>query len=427
MRLKIKNVDFLHGEKGIKKGDICIENGRISACGNNNETQSFSAEKEIDGVNCLALPGLINCHTHAGMVYTRGFADDKPLMTWLEDYIWPLEGRLNSEDIYWGTLLAISEMLASGTTTFTDMYFAMDRAGKAVEESGIRAVLTWGLIGLQPGAEAQLKKTVDFARNWQGQADGRIKTMLAPHAPYTCPPSFMKKILEQAEKNDLPIHIHLAETRDEIDQLAREFEKSPIKWALDLGVFEHKTLAAHCVHLNDEDLDILKEKDVGVAYNPQSNMKLASGIAPIARLLEKGVRVGFGTDGPGSNNSLDMFTEMKAGALLQKVASKNSQNLPAGMVVKMGTAMGADILGLGSEIGSLQKGKKADIILLNLDKVHLTPVFDPLAHVVYSCRGNDVQTTIVDGTILYDKGEFYTIDVEKVKWEVRNRTARLSG
>ncbi len=426
MPLKIKNVDYFDGEKLILKGNIYIKDGIIVGLGKKEKEQPFPTDKEIDGENCLALPGLVNCHTHAGMVYTRGFADDKPLMTWLEDYIWPLEAKLTPDDIYWGSLLAIAEMLASGTTTFTDMYFAMDRVGDAVLESGIRAVLTWGLIGVQENAIANLDKTVDFATNWRGKGNGRITTMLAPHAPYTCPPEFMEEVLERAKRHNLPIHTHLAETKDEIKQIEKDYGKTPIKWALDVGIFEHRTVAAHCVHLKDEDINILAENNVGVAYNPQSNMKLASGIAPITKLIEKGVKVGFGTDGPGSNNSLDMFAELKMGSLLQKVAGENSQNLPAEQVVKMSTSVGAEILGLGSEIGNLQKGKKADIILLNLDKPHLTPLFDPLAHVVYSCRGSDVQTTIVDGKILYDRGEFYTLDVEKIKWEVRERTRHLT-
>ncbi len=425
MRLKIKNGKIMHQEKGIIAGDILIENGVIVSCGDE-DSRDYSADRELEAENCLALPGLVNCHTHAGMVYTRGYADDLPLMTWLEDYIWPLEAKLTPEDIYWGSLLAIAEMISSGTTTFADMYFAMDQVGKAVQESGIRAVLSWGLVGLQPEAEQQLDKTVEFARNWQGAAQGRIRTMLAPHAPYTCPPPFMKKVLAQAEKHELPVHIHLAETRDEIEQIQGEFGKTPVRWALDLGIFEHKTLAAHCVHLEEEDIEILRENQVGVAYNPQSNMKLASGIAPVSRLLGQGVQVGLGTDGPGSNNSLDLFSEMKAGSLLQKVSGSNAQDLPAGTVLDMGTRMGAGILGLESEIGGLQKGKKADIILLNLDSPHLTPVFDPTAHVIYSARGSDVQTTLVDGQVIYDRGEFPTIDLEKVKWEVRKRTERLA-
>ncbi len=425
MKLKIKNGKIMHQEKGIITGDIIIEEGIIVDCGEEGSSDYY-ADREIEAENCLALPGLINCHTHAGMVYTRGYADDLPLMTWLEEYIWPLEAKLTPEDIYWGSLLAIAEMIASGTTTFADMYFAMDRVGQAVTESGMRAVLAWGLVGLKPEAVQQLNKTVEFARDWQGAAEGRIRTMLAPHAPYTCPPPFMKKVLTQAEKHGLPVHIHLAETRDEVEQIQGEFGISPVRWALDQGVFEHKTLAAHCVHLEEGDIAILRDNQVGVAYNPQSNMKLGSGIAPVSRLLRQGVQVGLGTDGPGSNNSLDLFSEMKAGSLLQKVSGSNAQDLPAGMVLDMGTRMGAEILGLESEIGGLQKGKKADIILLNLDSPHLTPVFDPTAHVVYSARGSDVQTTLVDGQVIYDKGEFPTIDVEKVKWEVRKRTERLA-
>ncbi len=424
MKILVKDADIFNGKEFIGNGLIAIEDGTIIHCGSGSLPDLWKPDEIIDGNRLLALPGLINCHTHAGMTFTRGYADDRPLMIWLNDYIWPLEARLTADDIYWGTMLGISEMLASGTTTFADMYFMMHRAAEAVKESGIRAVLSTGMIGLGSGVNEKLAQSVDFAVNWRGEADGRISTMLAPHAPYTCPPPFMKKVLDKAEKHQLPLHIHLAETRNEIEEIEKNYGKTPIEWANDLGVFNHPTLAAHCVHLSSEDMHILKEKGVGVAYNPQSNMKLASGTAPVAELSRLGVKVGFGTDGPGSNNSLDMFFEMKAGALLQKLAVNRAEVLPANEVLAMATSTGADILGL-KDVGMLKKGMKADLILVDMDKPHFTPTFDPIAHMVYSGKGSDVSFTIVNGKILYEKGVFRTIDVEEVKQEVHIRAKRL--
>ncbi len=424
MKILVKDADIFNGKEFIGNGLIAIEDGTIIHCGSGSLPDLWKPDEIIDGNRLLALPGLINCHTHAGMTFTRGYADDRPLMTWLNDYIWPMEARLTEDDIYWGTMLGISEMLASGTTTFADMYFMMHRAAEAVKESGIRAVLSTGMIGLGSGVNKKLAQSVDFAVNWRGEADGRISTMLAPHAPYTCPPPFMKKVLDKAEKHQLPLHIHLAETRNEIEEIEKNYGKTPIEWANDLGVFNHPTLAAHCVHLSSEDMHILKEKGVGVAYNPQSNMKLASGTAPVAELNRLGVKVGFGTDGPGSNNSLDMFFEMKAGALLQKLAVNRADVLPANEVLAMVTSTGANILGL-KDVGMLKKGMKADIILVDMDKPHFTPTFDPIAHMVYSGKGSDVSFTIVNGKILYEKGAFKTIDVEEVKQEVHIRAKRL--
>ena len=265
-----------------------------------------SVDQIIDASEMIALPGFINTHTHAAMTLLRGYADDLPLQTWLEDKIWPFESKLRKDDIYWGTLFAIIEMIKSGTTTFTDMYFQMEQAGKAVKETGIRAVLSEGLIEDNDGIEG-LNHSVDFAVNWNGQAEGRITTMLAPHSPYTCSTEYLQNIIIKSEENNLPINIHLAETKTEVDIISDRNKTSPVRFLKEIGLLDRPTLAAHCVHIDSNELDILAEKNTGIAYNPLSNMKLGSGIAPVSQMLERNLNVGLGTDGAASNNNLDLL------------------------------------------------------------------------------------------------------------------------
>ncbi|MBC7324007.1 MAG: amidohydrolase, partial [Moorella sp. (in: Bacteria)] len=337
LKILIEKADIITMESReavIKKGVIAINGGRISHVGEQGTLPAdFTAEKVIDGTGMVALPGFVNCHTHAAMTLFRGFADDLPLMQWLEEKIWPLEAGLQKEDIYWGTLLACAEMIRSGTTTFADMYFHMGQAARAVEEAGLRASLSRGMIGTAPGVGAgelpPLEYSVEFARRWHGAAGGRITVMLGPHAPYTCPPDFMRRVIRAAHDFGLGIHIHLAETAGEVEDMKRRYGKTPIQLMDGLGLFELPVLAAHCVHLEEKDIEILASKKVGIAHNPQSNMKLASGIAPVAKLVAAGAVVGLGTDGAASNNNLDMLEEMRTAALLQKVATGNPVALPA--------------------------------------------------------------------------------------------------
>ena len=412
----------------IRDGAVAVDGGEIVYVGPSAQIPGgFEADKVIGGPEMVALPGLINAHTHAAMTLFRSYADDLPLMKWLQEAIWPLEAKLKAEDVYWGTLLACSEMLLGGTTAFADMYFFMDQVAEAVAQSGIRASLSRGLIGVARGAGKALKESREFVLNWHGKANRRITCMLGPHAPYTCPPDYLKKVIELAEELGVGVHIHLAETRQEIEDIQKQYGCSPVALVAKTGLLDLPVLAAHCVHLSPEDIAILAEKGTAVVHNPESNMKLASGIAPVTKLLKAGVTVGLGTDGAASNNNLDMLEEMRSAALLQKVANEDPEALPAYTTLEMATIGGARALGLGDKIGTLEAGKRADIILLNLRKPHLYPPHDVVAHVVYAARAGDVDTVIVDGEVVVEAGRLLTVDLDAVLDSARRCALRLVG
>lgn len=411
---RILTVDANNLEQ-IIDGDILIEGQYIKSIG---IVENYGPDVEIiNGNNCLALPGLVNCHTHAAMTLLRSYADDMELMPWLEQKIWPQEDKMGAKHMYWGSMLAVLEMIKSGTTTFADMYFFMDEVAKAVEESGMRAVLARGLIGFKDSSYTALKESEEFINTWQGTASGRIKCMLGPHAPYTCPPDYLAKVLESAHKLNVGIHIHLAETKQEFTDIRKQYGKTPIKHSYDLGLFEVPVLAAHCVHLTEEDIEILAEVKAGIAHNPTSNMKLASGMAPVPQLLEAGVKMGIGTDGTASNNNLNMIEEMHIASLLHKVSWGDPTVLPAFQVLQMGTIGGAKVLNLAQEIGSLEVDKKADIILIDTNQPHLCPNYNLVANLIYSAQGADVKTSIIDGQIVMKDRQVLTIDEEKVMYE----------
>ncbi|HHV62705.1 MAG TPA: amidohydrolase [Firmicutes bacterium] len=414
----------------IEDGDIEISDGKISYVGPHRERGGAPddpnpAVRTVDAAGKIAMPGLVNTHCHAAMTLFRGYGDDLPLKQWLEEKIWPVEARLSAEDVYWGTMLGCLEMLRSGTTTFADMYFFMNEVAKAVEEAGLRGVLARGLVATMPGGDKALAEGEQFCSRWNGAAKGRIRTMLGPHAPYTCPPSFLRKVANSAKALGVGIHIHVAETRGEVDDCLRDFGKSPVRHLEDAGLFEVSVLAAHCVHVSGEDIDLLKDRGVSVAHNPTSNMKLASGIAPVPKMLEAGIAVGLGTDGAASNNDLDMFEEMRLAALIHKVNSMDPTVVPARQALEMATKGGARALGLSSEIGSLEVGKRADIILVDFGKPHFYPRHDIISHLVYTAHASDVTTVIVDGKILMDNGKFTTIDAEETTYMVEQCVERL--
>ncbi len=376
----------------------------------------IEVERVIDGKNKVAMPGLINAHTHIGMSLLRNFADDLPLHDWLTKKIWPTEAKLIGEDVYWGSLLSIVEMIQSGTTAFCDMYFFMDQVGKALEESGIRGVLTRGLIEEQGKNEEKLDETKDLYNNWHGKGNGRIKVMVAPHAPYTCSPDFLKETIKLANELNTGIHIHLSETKKEVEDSYKNFGKSPIKHVYDLGLFDVHTIAAHCVHVDDEDIEIMKEKNVYPVNNPGSNLKLASGFAPVDKMLKKGISVALGTDGSSSNNNLNMFEEINLAAIVNKAVNLDAVSVPALDALKMSTVNGAKALAWFDEIGSVEAGKKADLILIDMDKPHLYPRHNIISALAYTVQASDVDTVIVDGRIIMKKREIKTLDVEKIKY-----------
>lgn len=399
----------------IRDAEIAVRDNEIYHVGPAGSVPAdFKADQVLNRPGMVAMPGFVNCHTHAAMTLFRGYADDLPLMQWLKEKIWPLEEHLTPEHIHAGTMLSCAEMIRGGTTTFADMYFAMDKVAEAAEQSGMRAVLSRGMIGFGPNADQAMEESITFIEQWNGAAGGRVTTMFGPHAPYTCPPEYLRRVVEQAGRMGVGIHIHLAETEDEISEILEKYGRSPVVLMEETGLFEVPVLAAHCVHLDDRDIEILARHRVGIAHNPQSNMKLASGVAPVTRLLEAGALVGLGTDGAASNNNLDMMEEMRAAAMLQKVHNGSATAIPARQALRMATADGARALGLGDRVGRIAPGLLADIILLDMHKPHLYPLHDIYAHVAYAAAAADVDTVIIDGRVVMEERGLLTVDEDRI-------------
>lgn len=409
----------------IPDGEIAVDGNQIISVGlRGTIAPDWHPDETIDAAGMVALPGFVNCHTHAAMTLLRSYADDLPLMQWLSERIWPLEDRLTGEDVYWGTMLCVLEMIKSGTTTFADMYFFMDEVAQVVKKTGIRASLARGMVGVAPTGVTALTETDEFLAKWNGAADGRITTMVGPHAPYTCPPEYLEKVVALAEKHKVGVHIHLAETRQEVEDIRKQYGKTPIEYVRDIGLLDFPVLGAHCVHLIQDDIKIIKEKNMGVAHNPESNMKLASGIAPIPQLLAEGINVGLGTDGAASNNNLDMLEEMRTAALLHKVNTMDPMTLPSYQALEMATRNGGRVLGL--DVGVLQPGFKADIILIDFEKPHLYPRHDIIAHTVYAAQSSDVDTVMIDGKFIMKKGRVLFLDEKEILSNVQRCANRLA-
>ncbi|ACL21779.1 amidohydrolase [Desulfitobacterium hafniense DCB-2] len=407
------------------EGEIGIENDRILFVGEKGSApDSFIPDQIIDLPEDVVMPGLINTHTHAAMTMLRSYADDLPLMPWLQTKIWPFEDKMSDEDIYWGTLLALGEMIQSGTTTMLDMYASMDQVAKAVLEAGTRGVLSRGLIGNAPNGERAFAENMDLVKNYHGAGQGRIQVMFGPHAPYTCSGEFLQRVKQEADRLGVGIHIHVAETEDEIKTIKEQYGKTPVQWLEELGLFGGHVVAAHCVHLTEEDQEIMAQNKVFIAHNPESNMKLNSGTAPIPELRSRGVVVGLGTDGTSSNNNLDMFGEMRSAAFQQKLV-KGATALPAYEVLQMATVDGARTLGL-HDVGVLAPGYKADLISINFDQPHFYPRFSIPAHLVYVAHAGDVRTVMVDGKILMQERQLMTIDIKRVCREVEKRAKGIA-
>jgi 5-methylthioadenosine/S-adenosylhomocysteine deaminase len=417
----------MRGKGLIEDGVIAIKDGKIAFVGRSLSAPQIEAEETIKAKGKVAMPGLINCHTHVAMTLFRGLAEDKPLDVWLRETIWPLETKLTSGDVYAGALLGCLEMLKSGTTCFADMYFHENAVAKAVSESGLRGVLAEGILeaGNKKMGEKTFNRSVNFAKNFQGFSDGRVTTMLAPHAAYSCRSELLKEIRSKALELGIGVHIHLAESAEMFKELEKRYGCSEVEFLHRLGFFKGHVLAAHCINMSESDRRVLAEHGVNVVHVPVANMKLGLGAAKIKELIDLGVNVALGTDGPASNNSLDMFETVKFAALLQKHVYRNSEVLSAYQVLRMATLDGAKALGLETAIGSLEVGKKADIILVDLSKPHLRPLHDVYATLVYSARGADVDTVIVDGKVLMENRRVKTLDEETVMEKAERSAADL--
>ncbi|HEY2494322.1 MAG TPA: amidohydrolase [Paenibacillus sp.] len=418
----IKNGTFavLNSQQPVIRGYMLIEDDLITYIGE----QAPPVEQDIpvvDGTHLFFLPGLVNTHGHAAMSLLRGYGDDLALQVWLQEKMWPMEAKFTSEDVYWGTSLSVIEMLKGGTTTFLDMYDHMGQVAKVVEGSGMRGVLMRGVIGLcsEEVQNEKLKEAIAFAKDWHGQADGRITTMISPHAPYTCPPDFFERFVQAAHDLDLPMHTHMSETLREVQQNVNDYGLRPVEHLEKLGMFTRPSLVAHGVHLNDKEIEILAKYDVGVSHNPGSNLKLASGIARVTDLLKAGVTVSLGTDGPASNNNLDMFEEMRLAALIHKGISGDPTAIPAAEALRMGTVYGAKSLFLDG-VGSLAPGMKADFIAVNTDQAHFLPHTDFISHAVYSASSKDVEHVWVDGKQIVKHGACLTLDEERIRREAQS-------
>lgn len=398
----------------LPKADVVIEGRRFAAV-LTEESPQGPFDLVVEGEGRLLLPGLVNAHTHLAMTLFRGLAQDRPLMQWLTEEVWPREKRLTGEVVYWFSLLGLAEMIKGGTTAFADMYFFMEEVAEAVERAGVRALLSYGVIAPTPERmESELRKAEEFAREWEGRAEGRIRVALSPHAPYTCGPEVWKRAVALARELRIPIHTHLAETKEEVERVRAERGRSPVEWLEELGVFGVPVLAAHCVHLSEKDMEILAAHGVHAVHCPTSNLKLACGIAPVVEMLRTGVNVCLGTDGAGSAGDLNMMEEMRLAALLAKVRTGDPQALSAREALGLATWRGAVALGWGKELGTIEEGRRADGILVRLDRVHLFPDYDLVANLVYAGQAADVEALFVDGRFLLRDGQLQTLDEEEI-------------
>lgn len=421
-KLLLKNVELLHTPNG-ENNFIAIEDDKIISVGNR-LPENFAADEVIDGKGMLATAGMVNTHGHVSMTLLRSYADDMSLMDWLQNKIWPIEAKMNAKDIYWGAMLGIAEMLKGGTTCFADMYCFMGDVARAAAETGIRANLSRGLIGLGPDKDDKLAENTQLVQEWQGYDNGRIRITYGPHAPYTCPVDYLQQVIAEAQKNNAEIQMHLCETKGEVDDCLKEHGKTPIQLMDELGMFECGTIAAHCVYLSENDRDIMAAKNVRVAHNPQSNLKLASGIAPAAQMLAKGICVGLGTDGASSNNNLDMLEECRAAAMLHKTTTMNPLAVPAATAWEMATVNGAKTLGF-EHLGTLAPGQTADIVLWDMHKPYWYPRHNKLSLLVYAANSSDADTVVVAGKVVLKNGHMTMFDEEKIYAEANLRAQKL--
>jgi 5-methylthioadenosine/S-adenosylhomocysteine deaminase len=413
----------------FRDGTLVITGDTISAIGTRQDVDKvYSGKKIIDATDCLVMPGLVNSHTHAAMTCFRGLADDLELMDWLNEYIFPAEAKnVDPELAYWGSLLACAEMIKSGTTTFCDMYIFEDETAQAAKHAGIRCLLGEVLFDFpSPNfktSQEGLDYTEKLIRKWSD--DPLVNILVEPHALYTCSPTLLKDSKKLADRYHVPLAVHLLENKSEAKQLKQKLGKRAVQFLSEIGLLDDRFFAFHCVFMDDEDIRIFADHGCKVVHNPESNMKLASGVAPITNMLKAGVTVGLGTDGCASNNNLDMFQEMDTAAKLEKSALLDPTVMSAHTVVHMATSQGAKVLGFDRFIGTLEPGKKADIVIISLNKPHLTPLYDEYSHLAYTINGADVDTVLINGRVVMQDRRLLTINEAEAMQRVNRIALRV--
>ncbi len=426
MKIKIMNANILRmvEKEGVIAGDLAIDGEEIAFVGDVPET--FRADKIIDGTNTLLVPGFINAHTHTPMSILRNYANDLELMEWLNTAIFPAEDRMDDECAYYGALLSMIEMIRSGCTAFEEQYMFVESIARATFESGMRGNIARGLVGdgEDEGSLKRLQENTALYQKWHGAGNGRIHVDFGPHAPYTCQDGILKKIMEAVdEAPGAGIHIHLCETETEVQGSIEQYGMTPVERLEKLGLFrDRRIVAAHGVHLSEDDITILKKYEVNIVHNPSSNLKLASGFAPVSKLLKAGINVALGTDGSSSNNNVNMVEELHIAGILAKAVAQDAKALPAYEIIKMATVNGAKALGIDEITGTLEAGKKADITVIDMGAAHWYPQTDLMAAVAYSMQSSDVRDVICNGKILMENRKLMTIDEQ----DVINKVQELS-
>ena len=415
----------------IEDGAVAVKGNKIADVGTAVEIEkNYRSKNVVADRNAIIMPGLVNTHTHAPMVYFRGMADDLPLKEWLEKHIWPAEEKwLGPEFVRDASELACLEMLKAGITTYSDMYFFEEASAEAVHALGIRAVLGAGILDLPSVAAKTLDEYFDKAETFiqQFRDDPLVVPSIAPHAPYTCGPETYRRAASLAEKYDIRLHTHLSETEWEVQEVKKRYGLSPVKHMASVGALNDRMLAAHCVWVDDTEIDLLAENNVSVSHCLESNLKLASGIAPVVRMLDAGIRVAFGTDGAASNNDLDIISEMSTAAKLHKTVAGDPTALSARQAVLMATRWGAEALGMGDRLGRIRKGFIADIIMIDLNRSHLTPLYDICSHIAYSVRASDVGYVMVDGKMVVNEGEPVLCSGDEIIAKANRWASKIKG
>ncbi|HYF83740.1 MAG TPA: amidohydrolase [Clostridia bacterium] len=430
MDILLKNAQIItlnENDDIIQEGSIGIRGNKIDYIGPGEQNMEAGYSKLIDCKGRTVMPGFVNAHNHLAMTMFRNYADDMKLMDWLFTKIFPLEDKMTDEAVYWGSLLAMVEMIKGGTTTFTDMYFFMESTARAASESGMRAVLSRGLQG-ESGEEEldyRLRENLELFDRYHNSSNGRLKVMLGPHSVYTSSKEYLRKVAVKSREKGISVQIHLSETKEEVRSCIEKHGSSPVKYLDSLGLLNGSTVAAHCVAVEDEDIDILASRKVNVVHNPGSNMKLASGVAPVVKMLGKGINVCLGTDGASSNNNLDMLEEMRMATYLQKIYTDDPTALPVDEVMRMATARGARALGF-EDVGSLTVGSTADLIVLNTEKAHYYPKHNIKSAIVYSGNSADVETVIIDGSLVMEGGHLITLDEERILYKAQKWALKLT-